>query len=111
MFICLVYSCPWNRLVARDIQCVCTKHAPDHVVYMALATLIFTMHRGNNIYIPRKYCEELHLGMVFMSQELGMPTQSLLKRFEPFNLHNQCNLDFAVEQTCAEISYYPQFCG
>ena len=49
--------------------------------------------------------------MVFVLQEPGMPTWSLLKRFEPFNLHNWHNLNFAVQQTCAEISYYPQFCG
>ena len=46
-----------------------------------------------------------------MLQGPGMPTRSLLKRFKPFNLHNWCNLEFAVEWTCTEISYYPQFCS
>ena len=76
--------------------------------------LTFTAHWGNNVYIPQKYSGGICLCMVFMLQETGMPTWSFLKRFEPFNLwlvHNQCNLDFAVEQTCTEISYYPQFCS
>ena len=39
-----------------------------------------------NVYIPRKYGGGIRLGMIFMLQETGMPTRSLLKRFEPFNL-------------------------
>ena len=69
----------------------------------------FTAHRGNNVYIPRKYGGGIRLCMAFMLQEPGMPTRSFLKRFVPFSLHNRHNLEFAVEQTCAEISYYPQF--
>ena len=58
-----------------------------------------------------KYGGGIRLGMVFVLQELGMPTRSLLRRFEPFNLHNRRNLEVAVERICAEISYYPQFCS
>ena len=73
-------------------------------------TSTFTAHRGDNLYISWKYRRELRLGIFFPLWELGMPAWSLLTRFEHFNLHNQCNLDFAVEQTRAEILYYSQFC-